>query len=81
MYNIVLKIVVSPQATFLQDLDCYRVSVGIVATHLTIEFAEWLQQNKIFSFAFLKEVTELDDDNLNAVIDMLCKNGIVSIES
>lgn len=80
-YSSAQKIVVSPQAIFLKDLECYRVSVGIVATHLTNEFAEWLQQNKIFSFAFLKEVTELDDDNLNAVIDMLCKNGIVSIES
>lgn len=80
-YSSAQKIVVSPQAIFLKDLECYRVSVGIVATHLTNEFAEWLQQNKKFSFASLKKVTELDDDNLNAVIDMLCKNGIVSIES
>lgn len=80
-YSYAQKIVVSPQAIFLKDLECYRVSVGIVATHLTNEFAEWLQQNKNFSFASLKEVTELDDDNLNAVIDMLCKNGIVFIES
>ena len=72
---------VSQQAIFLRDLECYRVSVGIVATHLVCEFAEWLQSNRNFSFLQLKEATELDNDDLNAVLDMLIKNGIISVKS
>ena len=56
-YSNVESFLVSPKAIFLKDLECYRVSVGIVATHLSNEFAEWLQLNKSFIFSFLKSET------------------------
>ena len=80
-YSNVKGFKVSPQAVFLKESECYRVSVGIVATHLSNEFANWLQQNKTFSFSLLKDATELDNDDLNAVLDMLVKNGIVSVSA
>ncbi len=76
-YSDVKEIAVAPQAIFLKDKECYRVSVGIVAMYLHDEFAEWLQENSKFSFEQLRQATELESDELNVVIDTLCKNGIL----
>lgn len=70
---------VSEEAVFLQDLECNRVSVGIVAIHLTNEFAKWLQKNRHFTFNALLCETEVSKEELNVIVEMLLKNGIIKI--
>lgn len=69
--------VVSEEAVFLKDLECTRVSVGIVAVFLEDEFAVWLKRNKHFSFQMLSQAAELSNTELNIILEMLLKNGII----
>ena len=70
---------VSKDAKFLQDKECFRVSVGIVAVHLTNDFAEWLQENKLFKFSELLNISNLSREELTLIVNMLIKNKIINI--
>ena len=68
---------VSESAKFLRDEECYRVSSGICAVHLTNEFAEWLKDNHTFTFAELLEITGAEREELTMIVNMLAKNKII----
>ncbi len=70
---------VSPHAKFLKDKECYRVSVGIVAVHLTNEFAQWLKNNPWFTFTELAKISHIQHEELNLILNMLIKNAIINI--
>ncbi|MBQ7733897.1 MAG: radical SAM protein [Synergistaceae bacterium] len=72
----------SPEAKFLKDKDCYRVSVGITAAHLTNEFAEWLQANPSFKFNELQKISdiEIEREELTLILNMLIKNRIIILK-
>lgn len=69
---------VSRDAHFLKDKECYRVSVGISAVHLTDEFAEWLRDNQHFTFGGLLEISGVEREELNLILNMLAKNKIIN---
>ena len=70
---------VSPHAKFLKDKECYRVSVGIVAVHLTNEFAQWLKNNPCFTFKELAKISHIQHEELKLILNMLIKNTIINI--
>ena len=69
---------ISGDAKFLKDAECYRVSSGILAVHLTNDFARWLMDNPAFTFSELVRVTEADREELTLILNMLVKNGIIT---
>ena len=58
-------------------MECYRVSSGICAVHLTNEFAEWLEDNRTFTFGELLEITGAVREELTMILNMLAKNKII----
>ncbi len=69
-----------PKTVFLKDKECYRVSVGFVATHLSNDFANWLMENHSFKFDDLQKATPAPRAQLLAVLKMLLNNGIIHIQ-
>jgi radical SAM protein with 4Fe4S-binding SPASM domain len=76
-YSNVTNFEVNSEAVFLKDLQCYRVSVGIVPTHLSFEFGDWLMAHKSFSFKDLIKDCEIPTKEVNLVLNLLFKNGII----
>ena len=74
------KFTVSPEAKFLKDAECYRVSSGIAAVHLTNEFAEWLRDTHIFTFRELLSAAGAEREELALILNMLAKNKIVIVD-
>ena len=70
---------VSDDTKFLKDKECYRVSSGISAVYLTNDFAEWLKDNKSFTFSELSEISGVEREYLNAILNMLAKNRIITL--
>ena len=71
---------VPDRVIFLKDAECFRVSAGISAVHITNDFAEWLKGNPCFTFAELLGVTGADREELALILNMLAKNGIIKHE-
>ena len=71
---------VSPDAKFLKDMECYRVSSGIAAVHLTNEFAEWLRDTHTFTFQELLSATGAEREELALILNMLAKNQIITAD-
>ena len=71
---------VSEDAKFLKDAECYRVSSGILAVHLTDNFAEWLMSHHGFKFSELLRVTGADREELTLILNMLAKNNILTVK-
>ena len=71
----------SPEAKFLKDKECFRVSAGISAVHLDNEFAEWLQDNTSFTFIELLKISGAGRVELTLILNMLIKNRILELMS
>ena len=71
---------VSDEAKFLKDSECYRVSSGILAVHLTDDFAMWLMSNPSFTFSELLNVTGADREELTLILNMLAKNNMLTVK-
>lgn len=70
---------ISPQAVFLKDKECYRVSNGIAAVYLTNPFAEWLINRNEFSFQELLQASQYKEESLTLILNMLQINGILEV--
>ncbi len=67
----------SPDALFLKDRECWRVSSGITAVHLADDFAEWLRGKGVFTFGELLRLTGAEREELAVILSMLANNSII----
>lgn len=70
---------VSGKAVFVEETECVRVSVGIVAVYVTKEFAGWLKDNSAFTFGELLAISGAEHEELNMILNMLLKNKILKV--
>lgn len=73
-------LLLNKEALFLKDVECYRVSVGIVPTFLTIEFGEWLQKQSIIDLNKMCLELDLNKEEALLIINLLVKNNVLLVQ-
>lgn len=76
-YSKIKSLEVNSKAVFLKDLNCYRISVGIIPTYVSLEFGKWLMKHKKFSYENLVSNCDLNEEEINLILNLLSRNKVI----